>query len=115
MRIDTESVKGITVVTFLDRKILDEAAIQTLGDDLIALVEKDGRASLVLDFRIVEFMSSAIVSKLLILDRTLKKKSGKLVLCNLTPEIKEVFVITHLDQLFDIEDSVDEALAAFQR
>jgi anti-sigma B factor antagonist len=111
--IDIESVNGVTVVAFLDRKILDQAAIQKLGDDLIALVEQDGCSSLVLDFRIVEFMSSAIIGKLIILDRKASEKGGKLVLCNLSPEIKEVFVITQLDQVFDLKDTREEALAMF--
>ena len=32
---------------------------------------------------------------------------------NLQPEIREVFVITRLNQLFDIRDTKDEALQAF--
>ena len=113
-RIQTSSVNGITVVTFVDRKILDAANIQELGDELFALVEQDGHTSLVLDFRTVEFLSSAALNKLIILDKKIKAKRGKLRLCTLKPEIQEVFVITRLNQLFDIKDTVDDALAAFQ-
>ena len=112
-RIQTQLVNGITVVTFVDRKILDAANIQELGDELFALVEQDGLTSLVLDFQTVEFLSSAALNKLIILDKKVKGKSGKARLCNLKPEIQEVFVITRLNQLFDIKDSVDDALAGF--
>jgi anti-sigma B factor antagonist len=50
---------------------------------------------------------------LIILDKKVNAKTGQLKLCNLMPEIREVFVITRLNQLFDIEDSKDHALAAF--
>jgi anti-anti-sigma factor len=110
----TELVNGVTLVTFLDRKILDLNAIQELGDKLIAMVEQDRRTALVLDFQIVEYLSTAMIGNLVILDKKVKEKSGRLVLCNLTPVIKEVFAVTRLDQVFEIEDSLDEALAMFQ-
>jgi anti-sigma B factor antagonist len=109
-----KSVKGVTIVTFLYPQILDLAVIQELGDDLFALVEQDGRTSLVLDFRIVEFLSAAMIGNLVILDKKVKEKSGRLVLCNLTLVIKEVLAITRLDKVFEIEDSLDEAIATFQ-
>lgn len=104
---------GVVVVNFVDRKILDAANIQSLGEELFELVEKGGNNKLVLNFRTVEFLSSAALNKLIILDRKVKAKSGKLKLCNLKPEIQEVFVITRLNQLFDIKDSENDALAAF--
>jgi anti-sigma B factor antagonist len=110
----TELVNGVTLVTFLDRKILDLNTIQELGDKLIAMVEQERRTALVLDFRIVEFLSTAMIGNLVILDKKVKEKSGRLVLCNLTPVIKEVLAVTRLNQVFEIEDSLDEALAMFQ-
>ena len=113
-RIQTSVVGTVTVVSFLDRKILDAANIQELGDELFALVERDGCTALVLDFRTVEFLSSAALNKLIILDRKVKGKGGKLKLSSLKPEIQEVFVITRLNQLFEIKDNVEDALAAFK-
>ena len=113
-RIQTSVVNDVTVVSFVDRKILDAANIQELGDELFALVEQEGLTKLVLDFKAVEFLSSAALNKLIILDRKVRGKTGKLRLCTLKPEIQEVFVITRLNQLFDIKDTVDQALAAFQ-
>ncbi len=110
----TKSVDGITLVTFLSPKILDLAVIQELRDRLFALVEQDGRTSLVLDFRNVDLLSTAMVGNLVILDKKAKEKSGKLVFCNLTPVIKEVLAVTRLDEVFEIEGSTEEALATFQ-
>jgi anti-sigma B factor antagonist len=112
-RIQTSEVGGVTVVSFVDRKILDAANIQELGDELFQLVEQDGHKNLLLDFSNVEFLSSAALNKLIILHNKVQANSGQLKLCNLMPEIREVFVITRLNQLFEIEDSKDEALSAF--
>jgi anti-sigma B factor antagonist len=113
-RIQTSDTGGVCVVGFQDRKILDAAAIQELGDELASLVEQDGHKRVLLDFTNVDFLSSAALNKLIVLDRKAKAASGVIKLCNLKPELREVFVITRLIQLFDIRDSKDDALKAFQ-
>ena len=112
-RIQVSDQNGITVVRFVDRKILDAGNIQQLGEELFALVENDERQSLLLNFSNVEFLSSAALNKLIILDKKVKGAGGKLKFSNLRPEIHEVFVITRLTQLFDIADNEADALSSF--
>ena len=38
---------------------------------------------------------------------------GKLKLCNIRPQIYEVFAITKLNKLFEIRENQDDAVAAF--
>ena len=114
-RIETSEVRGITVVSFIERKILEAAHIQELGEELLHLVDHDGNKDLLLDFNSVEFLSSAALNKLIILDKKVKAKAGQLKLCNLMPEIREVFVITRMNQLFDIVDTRDKAFEGFKR
>jgi anti-sigma B factor antagonist len=112
-RVEISEVGEVTVVRFLDRKILDAANIQELGQELFALVEKESRRSLLLNFSNVEFLSSAALNKLIVLDKKVKAAGGVLKFSDLRPEIYDVFVITRLTQLFDIKPSEAEALAAF--
>lgn len=111
--LEVSEVGDVTVVRFVDRKILDEANIQELGSELFALVEDEHRAKLLLNFSAVEFLSSAALGKLITLDKKVKAHSGKLKLTNIRPEIYEVFAITKLNKLFDIKDDEADALAAF--
>src|SRR5262245_12564515 len=101
------------MVRFNDRKIMDMVLIQELGDELFALVEKEKRINLLLNFAGVEFLSSAALNKLIVLDKKIKTAGGKLLLCNLRPEIFEIFAVTRLTQLFTIMRTEQEALAAF--
>lgn len=112
-RIQVSEVGDVTVVRFQDRKILDAANIQELGEELFALVEQEKRKSLLLNFTDVQFLSSAALNKIIVLDKKVKAAGGKLKLCRLLPEIMEIFVITRLHQLFDIREDEQEALAAF--
>ncbi|MEX0586422.1 MAG: STAS domain-containing protein [Pirellulales bacterium] len=112
-RLNATEVGDVTVIHFVDRKILDEANIQELGQELFQLVEEQGRQNLLLNFSSVEFLSSAALGKLITLDRKVKSHAGRLKLSNIRPEIYEVFKITKLNKLFDIKEDEAEALAAF--
>ncbi len=112
-RLEVSDNEDVAVVRFVDRRILDAANIEELGDELFALVESDGRKQLLLNFTGVEFLSSAALNKLIILDKKVKSNGGKLVLCELRQEINEVFAITRLDQLFTIKASESEGLSVF--
>ena len=45
-RITFEDIGDVTVVKFVDKKILDEQNIQAIGDDLFKLVDELGRRKL---------------------------------------------------------------------
>jgi len=112
-RLETSEVGDVTVVRFVDRKILDEANIQEMGQELTQLIEEEKKTNLLLNFTNVEFLSSAALGKLITLDKKVKAHGGKLKFSNIKPEIYEVFAITKLNKLFDIKDDEADALAAF--
>jgi anti-sigma B factor antagonist len=112
-RIDVSKLGDVTIVRFMDKKILDEAGILELGAELFGLVEQDNRKSLLLNFFGVEFLSSAALGKLITLDRKVKSHKGRMKMSNIRPEILEVFQITKLNKIFDIRKDEAEALSAF--
>ena len=112
-RLTVSDVGDVSVVRFVDRKILDELNIQELGQELFQLVEEDNKTRLLLNFQHVEFLSSAALGKLITLDKKVKAHGGKMKLSNIRPEIYEVFAITKLNKLFDIKDDEADALAVF--
>ncbi len=112
-RLDVSEVGDVTVVRFRDRKIIDDINIQELGQELFSLIEQDNRGKLLLNFSSVDFLSSAALGKLITLDKKVKAHSGALKLSNIRAEIYEVFAITKLNRLFDIQDDEADALAAF--
>lgn len=112
-RLEVSEVGDVTVVKFKDRRILDATNIDELGTELFGLIEEENRQKLLLSFVDVEFLSSAALNKLIILDKKIKSNGGMLKCCSLRPEIEEVFVITKLNQLFDIKEDEQDALDAF--
>jgi anti-sigma B factor antagonist len=116
-RIEVTSLRGsagdVGMVQFLDKKLMDQQVIQELGDELFALVEKDGVKNVLLNFANVEFLVSAALNKLILLDKKIKTAGGKLQLCNVKPAIFDIFAVTRLTQLFQIKRTEQDALAAF--
>ena len=113
-RIETKEVGNITIIQFVERKILDSTSIQEMGDELFSLLDGTENVRLLLNFSAVEFLSSAALNKLIILDKKVKGAAGQLKIAHLCPEIREVFAITRLNLLFDIKEDEAEALAAFE-
>ena len=112
-RLEVEEIGDVTVVNFVDRKILDEQNIQVIGDQLFGLVDTEGLRKLLLNFGNVEYLSSAALGKLITLNKKLQAVGGRLILCNIDPQIYEVFEITKLDKFFNIQKEEQAALQAF--
>jgi len=112
-RLDIEEANDVTIARFTDKKILDESNIQIIGNQLFNLVDEDHRQKIVLDFTNVEYLSSAALGKLITMDKKVKAAGGKLRLCSIRSDIKEVFKITRLDKLFQIMDNRDKAIEGF--
>jgi anti-sigma B factor antagonist len=109
-RLKASKRNNVTIVELLDRKILDEASIAQIGGQLAGLVARDDSPNFVLDFANVSHMSSSALGMLITLNKRIREKKGQLRLCNIQPNIHEVFVITRLNEVLRICPSREEAL-----
>src|SRR5438067_9956164 len=112
-RLEVEHIGDVTVVNFVDRKILDEQNIQIIGEQLFNLVDEEGAKKLLLNFSNVEYLSSAALGKLITLNKKCQNAGGRLILSNIDAQILEVFEITKLDKFFKIMKDEQAALQAF--
>ena len=112
----TNSTKdGILTVVFDDARILDETKLEQLSRDLLEMLNKTTEERVILDFKNVKFMSSSMLGKLIQTHKKAGEFKVKLKLCSIDPEIRQVFKITKLDKLFDIEADEASARAAFMK
>jgi anti-anti-sigma factor len=108
-----KTVGDVTLVQFADSRILQEEDIQATFDLLGRILDQRGVRELVLDFRRVKFLSSAVLGRLMLTHKKLRSAGGRVILCGIAEDIFEVFKITKLDAFFTIEPDVEAALAAF--
>jgi anti-sigma B factor antagonist len=112
-RLQVRDFKGVSIVEFADRRILDEMCILEIQEELEKLIQAKAGGNVVLSFKSVEHLSSAALSMLITLKNRIEERSGKLKLSDINPQILEVFKITRLNTVFDIQATIDKARASF--
>jgi anti-sigma B factor antagonist len=110
--VQVERLDDVMVVHFHDSRITGELAISGLGKELYAIVDRPDCQKLVLDFSDVDFLSSAMLGKLVSINRKMKEKGGILRLCGVCPNIRLIFKYTHLEAILDIRDTQPDAIGA---
>lgn len=105
---------GVSVVYFQHARILDEATVQTLGNELVEAGARAKTGKLLLNFRNVLLMSSAMIGKLVDLRNRCKKNDIKLAFCEITENVAEVFNIMKIHDLVDIYPEEAAALTAME-
>ncbi len=104
----------VLVVRFNQASILDQQIIDQIGREFDQVqLEASGNRKLLLNFQTVEYMSSAMLGKLIQLHRRCKADKIKLKLCGIAKNPLDVFKITKLDKLFEIHKDAPAALSTF--
>jgi anti-sigma B factor antagonist len=105
----TPTEGGGHLVSLSPSKILDELEINRIGRDIKELIS-NGARNLIVDFALVDHLSSSALGMLITIRDQLNSVKGSLKLCNIRPEIYQIFKITSLDRLFSIYPTTAEAL-----
>ena len=100
---------GVTIAHFTEAKVTDQRTINLIGAELTKMAESGGVSKMLINLENVEYLSSAVLGKLISVHKTLLQKKGSLKLCGIGKTILEVFEITRLDKVFAIHESEDEA------
>ena len=72
-----------------------------------------GCGRILVDFSSLDYISSLGLRVILATAKRLKKEQGKVALCQLNDNIRQAFEISGFNAILDIEDSREDALAAF--
>ena len=86
----------VVVLRLRETQLNSETTSEKLRDELLALYLQSAAAHAILDMRTVTYLSSAGFRPLLSLNRQVRERGGRLVLCNLRPEVEEIFTVTRL-------------------
>jgi anti-sigma B factor antagonist len=115
MSLSSYTKDGILTVVFTDARILDDVTLEKVGADLIEMLNKSTEERVIIDFRNVKFMTSSMLGKLVQVHKKATEFKVKMKFAAIDPEIRQVFKITRLDKLFDIEADEAAARAAFMK
>ncbi len=88
---------------------LDSNTAMGFEQKLFECIE-DGNQRLILDFKDLDYISSAGLRVILKATKNLKNADGKLVLCAMQDYVKEVFEISGFDSFLPSVPTIDEAV-----
>ncbi len=81
---------------------LEAVEFDQLNASLLKLLEGRTKQKWVMDLSAVEYMGSAMLGLLVNLRQQIKSGGGRLVLCSLTPRLKDIFHTCCMERLFTI-------------
>ena len=107
VREDAVSVVELTLPLSIDNADLDR-----LNEQMLALFSSQPAARWVLDLSGVSYMGSAMLGLMVNVRQRVKQAGGRLVLCALSPRLLQIFQTSSLERLFTITRNRAEALRA---
>jgi anti-sigma B factor antagonist len=110
MEIIEENQRGINIYKLNGH--LDSNTSLGFENKLIQAID-DGSKSMIIDFKNLDYISSAGLRVILKATKALKREDGKIMLCDMQDYVKEVFEISGFDSLLPIVGSMGDALDAF--
>lgn len=111
----TTAYDQIVLARIERERLLDAAAIAALSEDLMKLLDRYPRISLVLDLEAVAALSSAMLGKLVALHKAVTQFKGRMVLAGVKDSIKPLFAVTKLDKVLQFAPSAQEAILLYKR
>lgn len=112
MNFSVEHKDNLVIFTLKNEKLNSEISPQ-LKAKLLILAQPDIEG-LLIDLSNVEYVDSTGLGALLIAQRQMAEHDLPVIICGAKEPVLNLLTISHLDELFEIFASVEEAVASFE-
>jgi anti-sigma B factor antagonist len=107
MKFESEKIKDTFVLKVSGRM---DASNSSLFEEEVKKAVAEGSKNVAADLGNLEYISSAGLRSILSAGKLIKAENGSLKLCSLNGIVLEVFEISGFDAIFEIYDSIEEAV-----
>jgi anti-anti-sigma factor len=111
MEITEQKSAGVVTLRLSGR--LDTTTARAFEDKILGRIES-GERHVVIDLAQLDYISSAGLRVIVLAGKRLSAANGKLVLCSLKDQVREVFDIAGFSSIFSIYGSHDDATRGLQ-
>ncbi len=111
MKYQHKLVNNVVVISIMEEEILSIPS-----DDVIATVNDEiekGNTSFIIDLKKVKYVNSTGINFLIAVLTVIRNSEGELVLSSISEKIKNLLIITKLNSIFNVRNTVDESIAFF--
>jgi anti-anti-sigma factor len=111
--LDVERVGDVFCVRIRQRH-LDESGIHAMAGEIVSLITDQGCRKLALSLGPEDpsFLYSVFLAKMVMIRRRLLEAGGRLMLCDASANVRDVFTATRLNEHFDFAPDRAAAVAA---
>lgn len=109
----SERRDDVNVVTLIPQELHHPPLVAQVQRQLQELVDGEPGLKLVIVFGNVEAVSSVMLGTLIVLRRSIRHGGGRLKLCGLTERVGHTFRLARIDEVLEIYEDLEQALAAF--
>jgi len=110
VRVDAERASGVVVLS--PEGDVDMSRSPELRNAIRAVLNQQRPKKLVIDLGDVAYMDSSGLATLVEAMRTTRTAGVRMILCAMNEKVRAVFEIARLDQYFNIENTIEEAIDA---
>lgn len=111
--IKVEDNDGVLVASFSDEDRFNALITEAVREKLLPYFARPN-TRLIFNLEGIKFIDSSGFSVFLSLMKAANNNYGKLKICNVHPEVKELFKVLQLHNVFELYDSLDECIESFQ-
>jgi anti-sigma B factor antagonist len=110
--LDTNESNGVLVVNFMETDRFNALITEPVKETLLGYFNKP-EIKLVLNLNGIKFIDSTGFSVFLSVMKAANNHNGQFKICNVSDDVKELFKVLQLHNVFEMYDTLDECLATF--
>ncbi len=105
----------IVLVQVTKDRLLEMPVITAIGAELIDLLERHAKPSIILDLSQVAYLSSAMVGKLIAFYKGVVGAKGRLAVAGVRADLMPLFKITQIDKLIRFYPDAQQVILEYKR
>ncbi|MEX0987197.1 MAG: STAS domain-containing protein [Bacteroidales bacterium] len=110
--IEVKEKNGVLIASFTDEDRFNALITEPVKEKLLEYYSKPN-TRLAVNLHGIKFIDSSGFSVFLTLMKAANNNYGELKICNVNPEVKELFQVLQLHNIFEIYDTLDDCIASF--
>ncbi len=110
--LDTKESNGVLIVSFKNTDRFNALITEPVKESLLGYFTKK-ETKLILNLEGIKFIDSSGFSVFLSAMKAAANQNGQFKICNVSDDVKELFQVLQLHNVFEMYDTLDECLATF--
>jgi anti-anti-sigma factor len=114
-RFEISQEQAVNVLSLSLPDNMDTMEIDSVIDGVLSKLDGKAQSSWITDLSNVAYMGSSMLGLMVNIRQRITQAGGRLILCNMKPQLQKSFEACCLERLFNIAKTRDEALAMASR